>query len=212
MNKFKRRKPQIYLAGGMENSPDFGVGWRQRAEKWLLEEGWNVHNPCTKETTIFKRRGVKGSTYHKLKTMKTLDAYQSIMQDLIDFDLKVIKYSDMVLVYWDEYARGGTIHEVGYAREHGIPVVIMSKGSLKTISGWVLGCADEVFFKWVDVKKYLGGKNVNRTIRESKKRKGHSSRRDSKPVQGKKNVVRRTTKSSRKDGLRLVGSAGKRRS
>ena len=34
-SNFKRKKPKIYLAGGMENAPNFGVEWRERAEKWV---------------------------------------------------------------------------------------------------------------------------------------------------------------------------------
>lgn len=191
----------------MENAPDFGVGWRARIEKWLTEEGWTVHNPCTKETTIFKRRNVKGSTFYKLKTLKTLDVYQAIMRDIIDYDLDIIDRSDAILVLWDEYAKGGTIHELGYAREHNIPVIMMSKLPVSKISGWVLGCTTELFFKWSDVKEYLsGGKyHANRTTRRSKKRKRYSGNSPTSKVSGEGNVIRKTTKGRGKKNLRLVG-------
>lgn len=209
MSTFKRRKPRIYLAGGMENAPDYGVGWRSRIEKWLVANGWEVHNPCTKETDIFKRRGVKASTFSKLKTAKTLDAYISIVRDLIKFDLDTINNSDVVLCYWDEYVSGGTLHEIGHAYENKIPVIMMSKLPLKKISGWCLGCSQEIFFKWEDVKTYLsGGKYANRTTRRSKKRKGYSRKRNTRKVSRKKNVVRKSTKGRGKVNLRLVGGTG----
>lgn len=206
MKMFKRRKPQIYLAGGMENAPNFGVAWRAKIEKWLISNGWHVHNPCTKETTIFKRRGVKGSTYHKLKTLKTLDVYQNIMRDLIDYDLSIIRQCDLILVYWDEYAKGGTIHELGYAREKGIPVVMMSRLPIKQVSGWVLGCTNDIFFRWKDIKKYIrGGMNVDRSTGRGTKRKRHSRKSNLRSIQGEKNVVRDTPEGDSAKTVRLVG-------
>lgn len=208
-SNFKRKKPKIYLAGGMENAPNFGVEWRERAEKWLTKAGWDVHNPCTKETTIFKRRGVKGSTYHKLKTKKTLDIYVSIMKDLIDFDKEVIRNVDMVLVYWDEYVYGGTIDEIGYARENSVPVILMSKLPLRRISGWVLGRADgNVFFTWKDIKEYLGDFNANRNSRRSKKRKRHNSDGSTQKISRKENVIRETPQRGSKKDLRLIRGTG----
>jgi nucleoside 2-deoxyribosyltransferase len=210
MKTFKRHKPRIYLAGGMENAPDYGVRWRTRVQKWLIKDGWEVHNPCTKETDIFVRRGVKASTFKKLKTRKTLDVYKSIMRDLIEFDLKTIEQCDAVLCYWDEYVSGGTFHELGHAYYTAkIPVIIMAKLPLKKVSGWSLGCMKEIFFSWKDVKTYLaGGKNVNRVTGRSKKRKRYRSKSNTNKVSRTNNVVSKTVEGSSKINLRVVGRTG----
>lgn len=150
-----KHKPTIYLAGAMEKSPDNGVGWRLRIEKWLEENGWIVFNPCKRELNIFSSRGVTAESFSKLKTKKTLSTFQSIMSDLIDYDLDTIRNSDVVLVYWDEYVAGGTFHEMGYADQIGVPIVIMSKVPLKKMSGWYLTFARKIFWKWKDVKEFL---------------------------------------------------------
>lgn len=207
MSTFKRRKPMIYLAGGMERAPGYGIAWRSKIEKWLVKNGWIVHNPCTKETNIFDRRGVKASTFSKLKNLKTLDTYKSIGRDLIKFDLDIIDKCDVVLCYWDEYVSGGTLHEIGHAYHTAkIPVIIMSKLKLKKIFGWCISCSEEIFFNWSDVKKYIsGGKYANRITGRGKKRKRHSSKRNTGKVPRKKNVVRIASKNRVKANIRLVG-------
>ncbi|HZE25358.1 MAG TPA: hypothetical protein VE054_15285, partial [Blattabacteriaceae bacterium] len=78
------------------------------------------------------------------------------IQKIIAYDLDLIEHRcDAIVCYWDQYAgRGaGTQGELTFAHRMGIPVYLICGVPVEHISGWLLGCATEIFtsfeqFNW----------------------------------------------------------------
>ena len=62
--------------------------------------------------------------------------------------------------YWDQYAgRGaGTQGELTFAHRMGIPVYLICGMPVEEISGWLLGCATEVFLSFDEFNEFMNSR------------------------------------------------------
>jgi hypothetical protein len=136
---------RFYLAGSIEYSPDLGKGWRAQIAPLLKSLGHEVYDPAEDErknlteTEALEFRGWKSSD---------LPRFQEAVRKIIAYDLDLIeRESDAIICYWDRYAgRGaGTQGELTFAHRLGIPVYLICGIPVAEISGWLLGCASQVF-------------------------------------------------------------------
>ena len=84
--------------------------------------------------------------------------FQGTVRKIIDYDLDWIERKcDYIVAFWDEYAgRGaGSQGELTLAYRRGIPVYLVSAVPVSQISGWILGCATEVFRDFDGLKRHL---------------------------------------------------------
>lgn len=145
----------VYLCGSIEYSPDHGKAWRATITPFLQSLGHQVYDPALDE-----KKDLTDEEIREFRTWKTLDLerFQATIRKIIDYDLEWIENRcDYIVSYWDEYAaRGaGTQGELTLAYRRGIPVYLVTTLPHSQISGWILGCAAEVFSNFEELKNFL---------------------------------------------------------
>jgi hypothetical protein len=155
----------VYLSGSIEYAADFGKSWRAKLTPFLRTLGHTVYDPAADE-----KKNLSDVEVREFRKWKATDLprFQGVLRKIIRWDLDWIDRSGCVVCYFDEAAaRGaGTQGEVTYAHRAGIPVYLVLGMPVEKISGWVLGCAYEVFadfdqlrsaFSVMDAKERAGG-------------------------------------------------------
>jgi len=135
----------FYLAGSIEYSPDFGKGWRAEVKPLLKTLGHDVYDPAEDE-----QKNLSDTEVREFRSWKKSDLprFQRTVRKIIAYDLDLIeRRCDAIVCYWDRHAgRGaGTQGELTFAHRLGIPVYLICGVPVEEISGWLLGCASEVF-------------------------------------------------------------------
>jgi hypothetical protein len=146
---------QIYLCGAIEYSPDHGKAWRAEVTRFLHELGHQVYDPALDEKKDLTDEEVR----HFRGWKKTdLARFQHTIRKIIRYDLDWIEQrTDCIIAYWDEHAGkgAGSQGELTLAHRRGIPVYLVTKLAPEEISGWILGCATQVFTNFDDLREYL---------------------------------------------------------
>ncbi len=146
---------QIYLCGAIEYSPDHGKAWRAEVTRFLLELGHQVYDPALDE----KKDLTDEEVLHFRAWKKTdLQRFQHTIRKIIRYDLDWIEQrTDCIIAYWDEHAGkgAGSQGELTLAHRRGIPVYLVTKLPPEQISGWILGCAEQVFADFDELHEYL---------------------------------------------------------
>jgi nucleoside 2-deoxyribosyltransferase len=135
----------FYLAGSIEYSPDLGKGWRAEITPLLESLGHRVYDPAEDE-----RKNLTEIEMREFRSWKNKDLarFQQTVRKIIAYDLDLIEHrADAIVCYWDQHAgRGaGTQGELTFAHRLGIPAYMICAIPVEEISGWLLGCATEVF-------------------------------------------------------------------
>ena len=144
-----------YLSGSIEYSPDYGKSWRAEITPFLREIGHEVYDPALDEKKNLDDHEVREFRYWKITD---LPRFQHTIRKIIAWDLDWIeRKSDYVICFWNEAAaRGaGTQGELTLAHRMGIPVYLVLGMPLEKVSGWILGCAGEVFENFEELERYL---------------------------------------------------------
>jgi hypothetical protein len=144
-----------YLSGSIEYSPDRGRGWRSSLTPFLESLGHDVYDPAEderKNLTEEERLDFRGWKH------TDLPRFQQVIRKIIAYDLDWIEHrTDYIVAYWDDFAtRGaGSQAELSFAYHHGIPVYLVSAMPIAAVSGWILGCATEVFMSFESLREFL---------------------------------------------------------
>jgi hypothetical protein len=144
-----------YLSGSIEYSPDRGKAWRSSLAPFLKSLGHDVYDPAEderKNLTDEERLDFRGWKH------TDLPRFQQVIRKIIAYDLDWIEQrTDYIVAYWDDFAtRGaGSQAELSFAHRHGIPVYLVSAMPIAAVSGWILGCATEVFMSFDSLKEFL---------------------------------------------------------
>jgi hypothetical protein len=144
-----------YLSGSIEYSPDYGKSWRAQITPFVRDLGHDVYDPALDEKKNLDENEVK--VFRQWKTTD-LPRFQTTVRKIIAWDLDWIEQkSDYVICYFDEAAaRGaGTQGELTLAHRMCVPVYVVLGMPLEKISGWILGCATEIFFDFEQLKSFL---------------------------------------------------------
>jgi nucleoside 2-deoxyribosyltransferase len=154
----------FYLAGSIEYSPDLGKGWRAQITPALKALGHDVYNPAEDEL-----KNLTESEAHEFRSWKQSDLprFRRTVQKIIAYDLDLIEHRcDAILCYWDQYAgRGaGTQGELTFAHRLGIPVYLICGMPVEQISGWLLGCATEVFVSLEAFHEFLHAQSADKAV------------------------------------------------
>jgi len=152
-----------YLSGSIEYSPDYGKSWRAQLTPFLHELGHDVYDPALDEKKNLDDREVREFRYWKVTDRPR---FQTTIRKIIAWDLDWIEQkSDYVVCFWDEAAaRGaGTQGELTMAHRRGIPVYLVVGMSMEKVSGWILGCASEVFENFEELKSFLASRHAPAT-------------------------------------------------
>ena len=125
-----------YLCGPIEFAEDNGRLWRRKL------------GPFLRETLGHRVREWKSSD---------LERFRRVIRKIIAFDLDLIENkADYLICSWDALAKsGGTSAEMTVAYRKGIPVYLVTTLPAAEISGWMLGCTDQVFATVEELKEFL---------------------------------------------------------
>ncbi len=150
----------VYLCGAIEYSPDHGKAWRAEISGFLQELGHEVYDPALDE-----KKNLSDVEVREFRKWKTADLprFQQTVRKIIHYDLDLVEQKcDSIVAYWDEYAaRGaGTQGELTVAHRRGIPVYLVTAVPVEQISGWILGCATEVFSNFEELKAHLAMQQI----------------------------------------------------
>lgn len=151
----------VYLCGAIEYSPDFGRAWRADITPFLVQLGHEVYDPALdekKDLTDEERENFRGWK------ATDLNRFQQTIRKIIRYDLDIIEQkTEFVVAYWDEHAgRGaGSQGELTIAHRRGIPVYLVAGMPVTKISGWLLGCATEVFADFDELKAFLAMQSIS---------------------------------------------------
>ena len=145
-----------YLSGAIEYAPDHGKAWRAQVTPVLQELGWRVYDPALDE----KKGLLTDEEVREFRSWKKTDLrrFQLTVRKIISYDIDwVERRCDCVIAYWDEHAgRGaGTQAELSFAHRRGIPVYLVCAVPVEQVSGWILGCATEVFSTFDELRGHL---------------------------------------------------------
>jgi len=148
----------FYLSGSIEYSPDLGKGWRTEVTPLLKSMGHEVYDPAEDE-----QKNLSDIEVREFRSWKKSDLprFQRTVRKIIAYDLDLIENCcDAVICYWDRHAgRGaGTQGELTYAHRLGIPVYLICAVPVEEISGWLLGCASEVFTDFQQFREFIAAK------------------------------------------------------
>ena len=148
----------FYLAGSIEYSPDLGKGWRAEITPLLQSLGHEVYDPALDEMKNLTETEVR--EFRQWKT-SDLQRFQRTIRKIITYDLDLIEHRcDALVCYWDQYAgRGaGTQGELTFAHRLGKPIYMICDIPVAQISGWLLGCATEVFSTFEEFNEFMTSK------------------------------------------------------
>jgi hypothetical protein len=145
-----------YLCGPIEFAEDGGRLWRRKLSPFLRDQlGHRVYDPAEDE-----RKNLTGEEAAHFRDWKTtdLERFRRVVRKIIAFDLELIENkADYVVCYWDAEASqsGGTPAELTIAHRKGIPVYLVTPLPVEKVSGWMLGCSDQVFTSVESLKEFL---------------------------------------------------------
>jgi nucleoside 2-deoxyribosyltransferase len=150
----------LYLAGSIEYSPDLGKAWRAQITPLLKSLGHSVYDPAEDE-----KKNLTETEMREFRLWKTSDLprFQRTVRKIIAYDLDLIEHKcDAIVCYWDRHAgRGaGTQGELTFAYRLGIPVYLICGMPVGEISGWLLGCATEVFVDFDGFREFMNSRAI----------------------------------------------------
>ena len=148
-----------YLCGPIEFADDGGKLWRRKLTPFLRDQlGHHVYDPAEDER---KNLTVDEAAHFREWKKQDLERYRRAVRKIIAFDLDLIDHkADYVVCYWDATATqsGGTAAELTFAHRKGIPVYLVTPLPVEEISGWTLGCSDQVFSSIELLKEFLAAR------------------------------------------------------
>jgi hypothetical protein len=145
----------IYLTGAIEYAPDKGRGWRAALTPFLRELGHEVYDPAEDV-----RKNLTDEEMKCFRGWKQSDPsrFREVIRKIIAWDLDWVELKcGAIVAFWDEYAQrgAGSGAELTIAHRRGIPVYLVTGMPLVQISGWILGCATEVFSSFEELHEFL---------------------------------------------------------
>jgi len=145
-----------YLSGSIEFAPEYGKGWRRELKPWLERTlGHRVYDPAEDE-----KKNLSDDEVANFRAWKTADPerFRQTVRKIIDWDMNFIeRQADYVICFWDGPS-AGTTAELTAAYRRGIPVYLVTEEAASEISGWMLGCVEQVFGSFDELKAFLSGK------------------------------------------------------
>jgi nucleoside 2-deoxyribosyltransferase len=145
-----------YLCGPIEFASDGGKAWRRKLTPFLRNElGHGVYDPAEDEQ---KNLTAEEAGHFREWKSSHLERFRGVLRKIIRFDLDLIEnQADYLICYWDPsaVASAGTAAEITVAYRRGIPVYLVTSQPVEKMSGWMLGCTEQVFANIEELKKFL---------------------------------------------------------
>lgn len=145
MKKRKNKFETVYLSGPIEAAKDYGGGWRSKITPKLHKMGFIVHDPSALEKVKTGYDVDKAVRIIKKLKKKNKKAFLKLVKRIQDFDIKLARESDFLIVYMpSNIISGGTVSEIWDAfiipkllKTPVKPIFLVTDNELK-VSSWVL--------------------------------------------------------------------------
>ncbi len=148
-----------YLCGPIEFADGGGKLWRRKLAPFLREQlGHRLYDPAEDE-----KKNLTDEESKQFRDWKLSDPerFRRTVRKIIHFDLDLIENkADYLICYWDDpmAASGGTSAELTAAFRKGIPVYLVTPLPIEKVSGWMIGCSDQIFTTIEALKEFLTGR------------------------------------------------------
>ncbi len=146
----------VYLCGSAEFGGDKGKLWRHKLAPFLRDKlGHRVYDPAEDDKKNLTQQEIDNFRHWKMTDM---DRFRRVARKIIAFNLELIeRKADYVICHWDAAAaqNGGACAELTAAHRKGIPVYLVATVPVEEISGWALGCSDQLFSSVDSLKLFL---------------------------------------------------------
>jgi len=142
---------------------------------FLLDRlGHRAYDPAEDET-----KNLTPDEVADFRGWKVTDAsrHRVAIRKIIHYDLDIIAArADYLICYWSQAAplSAGSSAEMTAAFRKGIPVYLVTPLAPPQLSGWMLGCADEVFATIEELEKFLLARYSSASVSASAESKGSS--------------------------------------
>ncbi len=136
--------PIIYLAGPMESVANAGAEWRMVYENKLHTVGFRSISPNRLEKYVTDIYSINYSEIHNLKGVN-LDDFRKKFRPVVHLDILAVRYSDGVLVRFNNEKSSGTHAEITDACLNGIPSFMVSSEPPQNILSWILACTEGLY-------------------------------------------------------------------
>lgn len=135
---------QIYLAGGMQNlSFEEQNAWREEICRY-------INSRCEKSLVGVKPVNIINPVdYYNFENDK-----HETEKEVMRFDTRLVKNSDLIIVYANDPKSIGTSMEIAIAYENNIPVLILNDSNEKLHSWWI-EMSDRVFTEYIGLCQYV---------------------------------------------------------
>ena len=135
---------QIYLAGGMQD-----LSFEEQNE-WREEICRCINSRCEKSLVDVKPVNIINPVdYYNFENDKA-----ETEKEVMRFDTRLVKNSDLIIVYANDPKSIGTSMEIAIAHENNIPVLILNEGNEKLHSWWI-EMSDRVFSEYIGLCLYV---------------------------------------------------------
>lgn len=157
------RKHIVYLAGGMQSSPDGGVKWRRNLKLLLNQKGYYCIDPTKEENFMLLNECWKNDIENNF------ELFQKNMRSIIVNDLDFVDKSESIVCLYDEFLGGGSYHEIGesYLKNKKLYIININKLPLSKLSWWVLGCATKIVNTYEELLNLFPDINNEKYIRKN---------------------------------------------
>jgi len=154
-----------YLVGSIDDSEDFGVGWRKKITPLLKEMGIIVLDPTNKPTNDFFEDKNSVKYFKKLKQDGKFEQLRKEGRIIRNFDLRCCDKADFIIAYLDfDKKITGSYEEIFRSNMSKKPILIFAKQGKAEIPNWLYWTLDinEIFENMGEVVQYLN--NINDEI------------------------------------------------
>ena len=145
-----------YIAGSIDNNPDFGVGSRAMIRDVLEGIGHQYIDPIDLEAN--RRNIAKKESLKDILEKSGPDwnlTLQSIIAPIVNEDIEAVVDSDGVVAILDKWVGSGTASECTLAKYLRKPIVSLILGDIHEISAWTLSRSDHILFNLSELKDTL---------------------------------------------------------
>lgn len=147
-NKNILDKAIIYLAGGIENCVDDGIGWRRKFIRDANDIGLCIDfiDPTNKPDDYNSEIGKEKETVSLLRESGQWKKLTNIVKKIVRFDLRSIDLCDAIIAKIDPTISSvGTVHEIVLGDMEKKPVFLIVKGGKKRTPIWLFGILDHKY-------------------------------------------------------------------
>lgn len=152
---------RVYLSGAMEQTKDYGSGWRLEVTAELIKIGMNPNNILDPISDRTGKTPIKEEV-HRIKLFKDTNNYRELKElskTIIRHDLRMVDISDALIlgiISCDNKfpSTFGTTHEIITAVEQHKPIFIYTNLSYKDFPLWLLGLLPDLSY-WTSTAEEL---------------------------------------------------------